>query len=75
MMDCQKMDLIESLHTKGHFSKIRNVRKGSNLGNLLLFGNFLKNGPITFLYCFACSFLGMILINCQEMGLIKLLER
>ena len=50
LMDCQKMDLIESLYTKGHFSKIRNVRKRSNLGNLLLFGNFLKNDQITFLY-------------------------
>ena len=36
------------------------------------FAYFLKTGLITFL--FACIYLlGMILINCQDMGLIELL--
>ena len=40
------------------FSKIRKVRKRSNSGNLLFFGNFLKNGQITFLYFVCMQFLG-----------------
>ena len=44
-MNCQKMDLIESLQRS--FFK---VRKGSNLAVLICFANFLKNILITFLY-------------------------
>ena len=47
-MDCQKIDLIESLIRS--FFKVQKVRKGSNLGILLLFGNFLKTVFFTFLY-------------------------
>ena len=50
-------------------------KKGSNLAALLLFANFLKNGLITFLYFCVHSFLGMILINCQEMDFIELFKR
>ena len=34
------------------------------------FRQFAQNGPVTFLY-----FLGIILINCQEMVLIELFKR
>ena len=47
--------------------------KRSNLVVLLLFANFPKNGLITFLI-FVYSFLGMILINCQEMDFIELFK-
>ena len=40
------------------------------------FGNFLKKTRLnTFFILFVYSFLGIILINCQEMDLIELLER
>ena len=55
-MDCQKMDLIESLQRS--FFKVRKVKKKSNLAVLLLFANFLKNGLITFLYIFCTQLLG-----------------
>ena len=38
------------------------------------FWQFYKTGLITFLYLLH-SFLGMILINCQEMGFIELFKR
>ena len=47
-MDCQNMDLIESLERS--LFNVQKVSKGSNLGILLLFSNFLKTGLITFLY-------------------------
>ena len=59
-MDCQKMDLIESLQRS--FFKVQKVRKLSNLGILLLFGNFLKNDLIT-LFCLVYSFLLVITVK------------
>ena len=44
-MNCQKMDLIESLYRS--FCKARKVRKGSNLAVLIRFANFLKSILIT----------------------------
>ena len=46
MMDWPK-DGFDLIALRVVFSKIRKVRKRSNLGNLLLFGNCLKNGQIT----------------------------
>ena len=65
-INCQKLDSFECF-------KVRNVRKRLNFGILLLFDNCLKNGLITFLYILYSSFLGMILINCQEMDLIRII--
>ena len=53
-MNCQNMDLIESLERS--FFKVRKVRKGSNLAVLIRFTNFLKNILITFLYFFWSTF-------------------
>ena len=47
-MDCQKMDLIESLQRS--VFKVRKVQIRLNLAVWLLLANFLKNGLITFLY-------------------------
>ena len=47
----------------------------SNLAVLLLFTNFHKNSLINFSLFFVHSFLGMILINCQEMDFIELFKR
>ena len=51
------------------------VRKMSNYGIRLHFGNFLKNGLITLFLFFSMRLLVMILNNCQEMDLIELFER
>ena len=72
-MNCQNMDLIESLQRS--FFKVRKVPTRSNMAVLLFFANFLKNGLITFLIFFVHSFLGMILINCLGMDFIELFKR
>ena len=53
--------------------------KGPQKGQIWLFSMFCYSLPIfskiVFIFCFAYSFLGMILINCQKMNLIQLFER
>ena len=72
-MNCQKMDLIESLRTS--FFKVRKVNKRSNLAIFYTFGQFSQKRYDNFSLFLAYSFLGMILINCQEMDLIELFKR
>ena len=72
-MDCQKMDFIESIEMS--FYKVERVRKNSNLGILLLFDNYLKNGLITYFYFPVYRFLRMVVINCKDMNLIYVFER
>ena len=62
-MDCHKVDLIESLQRS--FFKVRKVR-------IMVFRYFLAiiSKTVCQFFFFACSFLGMILINYQEMDLI-----
>ena len=55
-MNYQKLGLIESLYRS--LFKVRNVRKAPNLGILLLLGNFLKTGLITFLYILHTAYWG-----------------
>ena len=47
-MNCQKVDLIESLYRS--FFKVQRFEKGQIWLFLILFANLLKRGMITFLY-------------------------
>ena len=47
----------------------------SNLAVLICFANFLKKNSDNFSLFLVYSFLGMILINCQEMDFIELFKR
>ena len=55
-MNCQKMDLIESLERT--FFKVQRFEKGQIWLFLILFANLLKSGLITFLYILHAASLG-----------------
>ena len=71
-MNFQKMDSIESLKV------ILKGPKGSKkvkFGCFATFCQFSQKWSDNFSLFLVCSFLGVILINCQEMDLIELFKR
>ena len=70
-MNCQNMDLIESLYRS--FFKVQKVREKKV--KIRYFATFWKRRPDNVSLFLVYSFLGMILINCQEMDLIDFFER
>ena len=53
----------------------RKIRKRSNLAVFLLLANFFQKRSDNFSLFLVYSFLGMILINCQEMDFIEIFKR
>ena len=72
-MDCQKMDLIESLQRS--FFKVRKVQKRVTFSCFATFCQFSQKRSDNFSLFLVYSFLGMILINCEKMDFIELFKR
>ena len=72
-MYCQKMDLIE-ITLKVILKGLKGPKR-VKFGGFDTFCQFSKSILITFLYFLYTRFLGMLLINCEEMDFIELFKR